>query len=626
MKNFNFFIPFSKSPSFDSTSGFQYLDGIASTMDIDRDIERMSKHALDKIVQTINTGKINLFMDHEHEALKAIGLLERATLGMDNKSVQVKIRLEKSDSPMSPVPYLLDKLASGVNLGLSVGGRVLSQHDEIEKGQKVGHIDDVELYEVSVVGIPSNQFATLSIAGAIAKSAKLNKILIKPDFIKSDILFKTLGQMLRDEQLFFKKQEVNGLRKELGSVPGAQEVHGISAPVGHNMTENNACPECHALKGELLFQRDNTLVYKCRACGMEFTKDLLANDTVSVLGHQPIRDTGRGPGDMVESLPKSAKVTMKKNATFTHEELVKINKAVKKARQVMKEAEAQTNPYAVCTEALGEMYTDKWRRCVQHVQSGKGMDSFKEAESEAEAAYKPVYTREMEESKVKKDAEAEAEAEDEAEGESESEAGKVKVRPLKKPKFVKEGEAESEAESEAEDEAETKIKPTLTKPCGRKPAYLSAKEAESEAEDESESDSAEEAEEEEESEAEAEGTKVPEKKESPGEEAAAGTTAGHTMTPGFATPSGPQHITHTPGVPGSGRGLGTIQDVPMQHPLKSAKVDLEKRVDELVDKKLKKFLEDKPSVIKALSDNLGPETIEPTPVGEVLQKKMRFRP
>lgn len=555
MREFEFFIPFQKAPILDPATGYQHLHGIASTMDVDRDIEQMSPRALNKMIKTINTGKVNLFMDHEHDALNAIGVLERAWLGPDQTSAQTDIRLENSDSPMSPVPYLLDKLSSGINLGLSVGGRVTEQHDEYDKksGQKIGVIDDVELYEVSVVGIPSNPFAGLSIEGQIAKSAKY------------PVLKKTLGDIWRAEGGRIVKKEIG--------IPDSNVQMGQSAPVGHNQTELNACSECGALKGELIAQNPNgTILYKCRACGAEFIKDLMVNSTISTPSEQPMHETRANVGTnqdvpIQHPAPTSSAGGMYKSATvtFTREEFSRITKAIKAAQRLSKDAEAQNNPWAICNAALGsDADPGKLESCIRQVKESTG---YKEGETE----------------KVKTEKDAEAEEEEEAEAESEAEA--TVGRPLKKPKskFVKEGESESAEEAEEEEEEEGEPKKDEDK-------VPENKEAESESED-----------------------------ESPGEEAEHGTTAGHTLTPGFATPSQAQYQTQTPGVPGTGRGIGTQQDVPPQHPLKAAKgMDLQKMVQMEVSKQVKKILSNSPSLIKAINENVGPETLEP----KVLEKSM----
>lgn len=164
MSDFNIIIPLKK----DSAGT---LTGIASTTSIDRDEERMSNTALKMMVEDIKTVGVNLFGNHEHSWENTLGVIKNASL-VDNQ-VQVAITLD--DPQTNPkVPMLLNKLRKGIMLGLSVGGNVTSFNWEYDKklNKKIKVLDHVSIYEVSVVGIPSNADSYMSIAQAISKSSK----------------------------------------------------------------------------------------------------------------------------------------------------------------------------------------------------------------------------------------------------------------------------------------------------------------------------------------------------------------------------------------------------------------------------------------------------------------------
>jgi HK97 family phage prohead protease len=174
MPRFTCFIPLSLTkgvPIDGSPVNPPYLEGIASTTSLDRDDERMSSKALSKMMEAFNTQSIAVFGNHEHSWENTLGYVSHSSLNENN--LAVKIALEdpvKNDK----VAKLLSKLEHGTPLGLSVGGDVKNSHDEKNKslGKVVTVYDDVELYELSVVGIPSNRDASLSIARQIAKSLK----------------------------------------------------------------------------------------------------------------------------------------------------------------------------------------------------------------------------------------------------------------------------------------------------------------------------------------------------------------------------------------------------------------------------------------------------------------------
>lgn len=165
MTDFSIILPLNKD--FNSNQ----LTGIASANSVDRDDERMSDQALQMMVDDIKREGVNLFQDHSHKWDDTMGVIKDAQL--DNGKVKVKIDLD--DPVTNPkVPALLNKLKKGIKLGLSVGGNVTNFRWEYDKnlGKKIKVLDKVKLFEVSVVGIPSNADSYISLSQAITKSAK----------------------------------------------------------------------------------------------------------------------------------------------------------------------------------------------------------------------------------------------------------------------------------------------------------------------------------------------------------------------------------------------------------------------------------------------------------------------
>jgi len=168
--DFNIILPLNKSITGD------FLTGIASTTSVDRDDERMSDEALRMMVDDIKRQGVNLFSDHEHQWENTLGVINQAELV--NNQVQVGITLD--DVSTNPkVPMLLNKLHKGIKLGLSVGGNVVSNKWEYSKelNKKIKVLDKVKIYEVSIVGIPSNPESFLTLPAAIAKSAGIHELI-----------------------------------------------------------------------------------------------------------------------------------------------------------------------------------------------------------------------------------------------------------------------------------------------------------------------------------------------------------------------------------------------------------------------------------------------------------------
>ena len=167
MNDFNFIIPLKKN-------AMGNLTGIASTTSVDKDDEKMSEDALRMMVTDIKKEGVNLFGNHEHSWENTLGVINDANLTPNN---EVAVTINLDDPVTNPkIPMLLNKLNKGIKLGLSVGGNVTSVKYEYDRmvGKKIKILDKVKIYEVSVVGIPSNSDSFLTITQAIAKSAKSN--------------------------------------------------------------------------------------------------------------------------------------------------------------------------------------------------------------------------------------------------------------------------------------------------------------------------------------------------------------------------------------------------------------------------------------------------------------------
>jgi len=186
---FQFYIPLKKGTSADN------LMGIASTVSIDRDGERMSSTALEEMRQAIVSRGVNLFGNHEHQWENTLGVIKEAHI--ENNQLMIKTTLDNPETNPK-VRMLTEKMKRGINLGLSVGGTVTKERWEYDKSvnRKVKVIDGVKLFEISVVGIPSNADSFLSLPDAIGKSAK--QILINK---RANELKMTLGKSPMHDQI-----------------------------------------------------------------------------------------------------------------------------------------------------------------------------------------------------------------------------------------------------------------------------------------------------------------------------------------------------------------------------------------------------------------------------------------
>lgn len=160
--DFQFYIPFQKGTD-------NSLIGIATTLALDRDEEKMSANALQDMEREIIAKGVNLFGNHEHSWENTLGVIKYAKI--ENGKLGIKVDLDNEETNPK-VRMLLEKLKKGINLGLSVGGSVTREREEYDKiaGKRVKVIDGVRLLEISVVGIPSNAESFVTIPQAMAKS------------------------------------------------------------------------------------------------------------------------------------------------------------------------------------------------------------------------------------------------------------------------------------------------------------------------------------------------------------------------------------------------------------------------------------------------------------------------
>jgi HK97 family phage prohead protease len=133
----------------------------------------MSDEALIEMQNEIMAKGVNLFGNHEHTWENTLGIIKEAKV--EDHELKVGITM---DNPLTnpKVDMLMNKIARGIKLGLSVGGAVTKERWTQEEGKRIKVIDGVRLYEISVVGIPSNTEAFLSMPQAISKCLNNNRI------------------------------------------------------------------------------------------------------------------------------------------------------------------------------------------------------------------------------------------------------------------------------------------------------------------------------------------------------------------------------------------------------------------------------------------------------------------
>lgn len=154
------------------------ITGVASTINIDHDNERMSVEALKSMATIINDKSVPLRVEHQKEDNAICGLVHKAWVDERNQ-LWIKAILDRKH-PASSILY--KSLKDGVKLGLSVGGRVKRAIKEMSEatGKMVKTFYDVVLDEVSVTQRPANYDSWLLAKSIINKGDDTTSLYDSP--------------------------------------------------------------------------------------------------------------------------------------------------------------------------------------------------------------------------------------------------------------------------------------------------------------------------------------------------------------------------------------------------------------------------------------------------------------
>ena len=167
IKNFRFSVNISKTIKQDSPNAASgalpdlYVEGYASTMDLDRQGDIIMSGALNKAADLLVSVNNTVFFGHEYSLENSVGRIVDAKV--DDKGLKVTIFVSAWSSE------LRQKIEEGIINKFSIGGsvlkdKVISKKDAIRAGlvteecpfDKIRLIEEMELFEVSFVGVPAN--------------------------------------------------------------------------------------------------------------------------------------------------------------------------------------------------------------------------------------------------------------------------------------------------------------------------------------------------------------------------------------------------------------------------------------------------------------------------------------
>ena len=166
MEDFQIFIPFEKSTSADGE--LRLFGGIASSSSVDRDLERIDKSVMSKIASDLKKNS-TVFFNHDTKGL-GVGTVSSAEVRGD------EVYIDVVPTKAAGMKDVITQINEGILKSFSIGGKIKEWENEFDEklGKNVRVIKDVDCYEVSVVGVPSNKEA--SILSYIQKSFEGDKV------------------------------------------------------------------------------------------------------------------------------------------------------------------------------------------------------------------------------------------------------------------------------------------------------------------------------------------------------------------------------------------------------------------------------------------------------------------
>lgn len=141
------------------------IEGYASTHDIDRQYEVITPDAMKKAVDALLTTNTTVFYEHKHEQFPVGRILDAK---VDEKGLWIKVLISKTADNVWTL------IKEGILNKFSIGGKVKDYHRKFSKdlGRDITYVTDMELYEVSIVGLPANQNASF-------KAKSLTSVIVK---------------------------------------------------------------------------------------------------------------------------------------------------------------------------------------------------------------------------------------------------------------------------------------------------------------------------------------------------------------------------------------------------------------------------------------------------------------
>lgn len=209
MKQFQLFVPFNKQQHAidfskdysENDDGTLTIEGIASTTNKDLQGDIILPSAIRSMKKQLLTTTKNLHGDHVYGLNGIYGAIKEV-LDSDDTSLKIRADILKSKSAQ-----IKDMLDVGVNLGLSIGGKITEYTILEDHGWE---IKDLRLMEISLTGMPANW----DTYGTITESVDKNIVKAKCLAGACHVIRKNLGENMANKEEDIVKEETGDFTKD----------------------------------------------------------------------------------------------------------------------------------------------------------------------------------------------------------------------------------------------------------------------------------------------------------------------------------------------------------------------------------------------------------------------------
>lgn len=219
-KQFQLYVPFTKNQHSiefsknytENEDGTLTIEGVASTVNKDLQGDIILPSAIRSMKEQLLTTTRNLHGDHRYGLDGIYGAIKEV---LDSEDTSLKIR---ADLLKAKSPQIKDMLDVGVNLGLSIGGKITEYTILEDHGWE---IKDLKLMEISLTGMPANWDTYGTIQESSEKSIVKAKCLagachvIRKELLKNDGENMVEPTKTKEETAEFTKDDAVDLFNEL---------------------------------------------------------------------------------------------------------------------------------------------------------------------------------------------------------------------------------------------------------------------------------------------------------------------------------------------------------------------------------------------------------------------------